>query len=129
MNVKWAIWTRCPDADFAIIFNCEINITTSILYHKMFLTTCIDNKQWNTISSRINESPYHSAEAFDDVTDTNYVWQDLGPSLYDYLSDNLLVSENSPLIPLSNIDVNGSVSLNLGGRLPVINTDFFMTGN
>ena len=80
------------------------------------------------ISSRINESPYHSAEAFDDVTDTNYVWQDLGPSLYDYLSDNLLVSENSPLIPLSNIDVNGSVSLNLGGRLPVINTDFFMSG-
>ena len=80
------------------------------------------------ITGRLNESPYHSVEAFDEVPDTNYVWQDLGTALHDYLPENLLASAHSPLISLSNINVNGSVSLNMGGRLPVINTDFFMSG-
>jgi len=80
------------------------------------------------ITDRINESPYHSAGAFADVSDTNYVWRDLGPSLHEYLAENLLVSANSPLISLNNINVNGSVSLNMGGRFPVVKTDYFVSG-
>lgn len=80
------------------------------------------------ITDRLNESSFHSSGAFDRVSDTNYIWQDLNPFLHEYLAENLLASAHSPLLPLGNMNVSGSMSLNMGGQIPAINTNYFLSG-
>ncbi|HDY76202.1 MAG TPA: hypothetical protein ENH49_06725, partial [Candidatus Marinimicrobia bacterium] len=77
------------------------------------------------ISSYLNNSPYHSAGAFNEVTDKNYVWTDLKEPLFNYLKTNLKNSSATPLLPLLNLPVQGSASLNIGGKIPMGDSHFF----
>ena len=86
------------------------------------------------ITDQLNESPYHLSEAFSSVSDTQYVWNNLKPKLYDHLRDNLKSSSHQPLLPLANLPLLGSASLNMGGRIPFvekmmgIKTNYFFSG-
>ena len=80
------------------------------------------------ITDQLNESPYHSPGAFKDVADSNYSWKSLKGDTYDYLQQNLKTSSTKPLLPLANLPVRGSLSLNMGGKLPVIGINYFVSG-
>ncbi len=77
------------------------------------------------ISPQINDSPYHSDGAFKAVSDESYVWTDLRKPLFNYLETNLENSSATPLLPLMDLPINGSASLNIGGKLPIINSHYF----
>ena len=85
------------------------------------------------ISDLFNESKYHSKGAFEEVED-----EGVGDYKYEYidLGDSLLNTyENSPtgyypnsLLPLLNIPIKGKLNFNLGGKIPITNTYFFLSG-
>ncbi|MCK5520006.1 MAG: TonB-dependent receptor [Candidatus Marinimicrobia bacterium] len=80
------------------------------------------------ISDQLNESIYHSQGAFDEVIDTNFQYIDLAESLYDIYEN---APENfylTPIIPFLNIPIKGKLNVSLGGKIPLINTYFFMSG-
>jgi len=81
------------------------------------------------ITDQLNESPYHISGAFESVSDTHYIWKDLKGNLYNYLQDNLGTTSNKPLLPLADLSVPGSVSLNMGGQFPLVrNLNYFFSG-
>ncbi len=77
------------------------------------------------ISPQLTTSPYHFSNVFSTVSDSNYVWTNLKDPLFNYLKTNLKNSVASPLLPLLNLPVQGSTSLNIGGKIPMGNSRFF----
>jgi len=79
------------------------------------------------ISPELTKSIYHTAGAFDVVSDTNYQWIDLKESIYPYLEANLAQQSTKPLLSLFDLPLSGSGSFNLGGKLPLGNTHFYFS--
>ena len=83
------------------------------------------------ISGEVNASPYHEAGAFSYLdenyanVDSNYLRMDLADSLFAYLDRAPSGFYPQGVIPLFRIPMNGSVSLNLGGKLPFLDLNYF----
>lgn len=80
------------------------------------------------ITDQLNVLPYHKSGAFADVSDTGYVWQSLKGKLFDYVEPTIDRAASKPLLPMLNLPVEGSANLNLGGKLPLLNGHYFMSG-
>ena len=79
------------------------------------------------ISSDLNSSIYHSPNAFTTVQDSNYQWTNIKEAIFPFLSSNLTSESINPLVPLVDLPISGSGSLNLGGKLPLGNSHFFFS--
>ncbi|MCK4446842.1 MAG: TonB-dependent receptor, partial [Candidatus Marinimicrobia bacterium] len=77
------------------------------------------------ITDQLNDYPYHYVGAFKSVQDSNYSHINLKDKLFGYFKSSPSGFYPKALMPLFNIPVKGSMSLNASGKLPLFNTYYF----
>ncbi|MBL7136115.1 MAG: TonB-dependent receptor [Candidatus Marinimicrobia bacterium] len=77
------------------------------------------------ITDQLNDYPYHSVGAFKSVQDSNYSHINLQDKLFGYFKSAPSGFYPKALVPLFNLPIKGSMSLNASGKLPLFNTYYF----